>query len=249
MIKSFSQYIKENQSIGLDVSKYCLDVINCIQRNISPGEGYIEIRELEYRDPDFDLVLELKVDSNPDFDSDSHFKTLPWEEINFKKHGFAIDANVSIDRADLILPEIRITTILDESRIPDLFNELKYRLIDILAHEINHTFQIGWNRRPFKVRPSSNSDRKESKKSYKYFLLPDEVESMVKGAYVRSKEQGIAIDKVIDKYLHPFLVSKKINQSQYLQVLNTWIRHAAENYPDAEFSLEDQKIANIIDKI
>lgn len=249
MIKSFSQYIKENQSVSLDASKYCLDVINCIQKKMPSGDGYVEIRELEYRDPDFDLVIELKVDQNPDFDSDHHFKTLPWEEINFKHYGFAIDANTSIDRGDLILPEIRITLILDDSRIPDLYNELKYRLIDILTHEVNHTLQIGWNREPFKIRPSSNIDRKKSKKSYKYFLLPDEIESMVKGAYARSKEQGVNIDKIIDKYLYPFLMTNKITKSEYLQVLDAWIRHAAENYPDAEFSLEDQKIANIIDKI
>jgi hypothetical protein len=249
MIKSFNQYINESKEMGSDSSGYAIDVINCIRRNMSSGDEYIEIRELEYQNPDFDLVIQLKIDKSPDFDSDSHFKTLPWEEINFKHHGFAIDANTMIDRGDLILPEITITLILDSSRIPDLFNELKYRLIDITSHEINHLFQIGWNREPFKVRPSSNADRKSAKKSYKYFLLPDEIESMVKGAYDRSKEQGVSIDKIIDKYLYPFLKTNKITKAQYLQVLNAWIQHAAENYPDAKFSLEDEKIANIINKI
>jgi len=249
MIKSFSQYINEEREMSLGSSKYAVDIINCIQKNMSSGGEYIEIRELEYQNPDFDLVIQLKIDESPDFDSDFHFKTLPWEEINFKNYGFAIDANTMIDRGDLILPEITVTLILDPSRIPDLFNELKYRLIDITSHEINHLFQIGWNREPFKVRPSSNADRKSAKKSYKYFLLPDEIESMVKGSYERSKEQGIEIDKIFDKYLYPFVMSNKMDKNQYLEVLSKWIRHAAENYPDADFSINDPKIKTIIDKI
>jgi hypothetical protein len=247
MIKSFNEYIGEGRESNF--SKYSLDVINLI-KNVKSTEGeYLEIRELEYQNPDFDLVIELKLEENPDFDNDSHFNSLSWEEINFRHYGFAIDANTYINKGDLILPEIIITLILQPSRIPGSYEELNYRLIDIISHETNHTLQVGWNREPFKVRPSSNSDRKSSKKSFKYFLLPDEVESMVKGAYERSKVQGVRIDKIFDKYLYPFLMVGKINCEQYNQVLSTWIKHTLENYPDADLSLEDQKIKNIVDKI
>lgn len=247
MIKSFNEYIGEGRESNF--SKYSLDVINLIKNIKSTNGEYLEIRELEYRNPDFDLIIELKLEEDPDFDNDSHFNSLSWEEINFRQYGFAIDANVYINKGDLILPEIIITLLLQPSRIPGSYEELNYRLIDIISHETNHTLQVGWNRKPFKVRPSSNSDRQSAKKSFKYFLLPDEVESMVKGAYERSKAQGVRIDKIFDKYLYPFLMVGKINQEQYNQVLSTWIRHALENYPDADLSIEDQKIKNIVDKI
>jgi hypothetical protein len=247
MIKSFNEYIGEGRESNF--SKYSLDVINLIKNIKSTNGEYLEIRELEYRNPDFDLVIELKLEEDPDFDNDSHFNSLSWEEINFRQYGFAIDANVYINKGDLILPEIIITLLLQPSRIPGSYEELNYRLIDIISHETNHTLQVGWNREPFKVRPSSNSDRKSAKKSFKYFILPDEVESMVKGAYERSKAQGVRIDKIFDKYLYPFLMVGKINQEQYNQVLSTWIKDALENYPDADLSIEDQKIKNIVDKI
>jgi hypothetical protein len=72
---------------------------------------------------------------------------------------------------------------------------------------------------------------------------------MVKGAYYRSKKQGVKIDKVFDKYLYPFIMANRMTKSEYLQVLRAWVTHALENYPDADFSIEDQKISSIINKI
>jgi hypothetical protein len=247
MIKSFNEYIGEGEKS--DYSKYSSDVINIIKKIKSTDGEYIKIKELEYQKPDFDLVIELKLEESPDFDNDIHFKSLSWEEINFNRYGFAIDANMHINKGDLMLPEIIITLIIQPSRIPKLYKELNHRLIDLIAHEINHTRQIGWNREPFKVRPSSNSDRQLAKKNYKYFLLPDEVEAMVKGSYERSKEQKVEIDKIFDNYLNPFLMVGKINQKQYNQILSTWIKHTLENYPDANLSINNQKIKNIVDKI
>lgn len=250
MIKSFNQYINENnQGFDRDASNYCRDVINIVKNFNSPGDDYIEIRKLEYKKPDFDLVIQIKKSDSPDFESDSHFKTLPWEEINYQHYGFAIDANTIIDRGDLMLPEIVVTLIINPRMEPKLYKELEFRLTDILVHEINHTLQVGWNREPFKVRPSSHIDRQLAKKSYQYFLLPDEIESMVKGAYNRSKKQSVPIDKIFDKYLYPFMMAGRMTNEQYLQVLKAWVNHALENYPDSDFSTEDEKISSIINKI
>jgi len=251
MIKSFTEFINERDDSGRSrFSEYADDIIKCISDSNASDAHYNEIRELEYVDPyTFDLVIQLKRDSNPDFEKDSHFNDLSWEKINFEHYGFAIDASTKIDKADLIVPEIIFTIIIDPEREPDLYEELRYRLIDIAAHELNHTNQIGWNRKPFKVRPSSNKKRASSKKSHKYFLLPDEVESMVWGMYNRSKEQGVRIDKIFDKYLYPFLMNGNITKEEYNKVLKTWVLHTLENYPDANLSLEDEKIKQIVDQI
>ena len=87
------------------------------------------------------------------------------------------------------------------------------------------------------------------KNSFEYFLLPDEIESMVKGMYVRSKNEDVEIDKIFDKYLHPFLESGKITQDQYLTVLKAWVEHTLENYPDAKLSTYREKINKIVDQI
>lgn len=251
MMFSFLEYISESRDPGHSrFIKYADDVINILTKTETSGDSYVEVRELEYSDGNmFDIVVQFKRDSDPDLNKDSHFNRLSWERINFDHYGFAIDANTRIDKMDLMVPEIIITIIIDPTREPKLYTELKYRLIDIISHEFNHTDQIGWNRKPFNVRPSSNRDRNSAKSSFEYFLLPDEIESMVEGMYIRSKEQGVQIDKIFDKYLYPFLMSRKIDKDQYLKVLHAWISHTLENYPDAKLSIEDEKIRQIVDQI
>ena len=251
MIRSFLEYVAEGRDPGQSrIIKYADDVINIVSKIKSEDDSYVESRELEYDDSNkFDLVIQVKKDADPNLEKDSHFHRLSWEKINFDRYGFAIDANTRIDKMDLMIPEIIVTLIVDPNREPDLYDELRYRLIDIISHEINHTDQIGWNRKPFKVRPSSNSDRNGAKNSFEYFLLPDEIESMVKGMYMRSKNEDVEIDKIFDKYLYPFLESGKITTDQYLTVLKAWVEHTLENYPDAKLSTYREKINKIVDQI
>jgi hypothetical protein len=89
-------------------------------------------------------------------------------------------------------------------------------------------------------------DREDSKKTYKYFILPEEIESMVEGMYVKSKVQHRNLDEIFNDYLSPFIDSKYITQSEYLQVMNTWVTHALELYPDAKFSNKVKSIINSI---
>lgn len=250
MLKSFLQYINENSQDSPKTIQYASDVINCIQKIGDTGGEYNEIRELQYNEEDtFDLVIQIQKNSNPDFNTDLHFKDLQWEELNFRDYGFAVDANMYIDKKDLMVPEIVVTLIIDPNREDSLYDELNYRLIDIITHELNHTNQIGWNREPFNVRPSSHPTRNSSKRSFKYFLLPDEIESYVIGAYTRSKEEGIAIDKVFDKYLSSFLESGEMTKSEYAEVFKAWLIHTLENFPDAKISINDNKISKIVNSI
>jgi hypothetical protein len=250
MIKSFYEYITENESDDPIIHQYVNDVINHVKRVNSTNNEYVEIRELEYKEEEtFDLVIQVKKDSSPNFETDEHFNTLPWEEINYKKYGYAIDANTVIDKGELIVPEIILTLIIDPTREPDLYDELYYKLIDIITHELHHTRQVGWNREPFNVRPSSSKTRGTVKQSFEYFILPDEIESMVGGMYTRSIEQDIPIDELFNMYLIPFLKDKQLTQSQFEEVFKVWLIYSLENYPDARLNDSSPRVQNIIKTI
>ncbi len=249
-IKGFNEFINESESIDVPSLGYSRDVIEILKKTDVNSDSYTEIRKLEYNgDNSFDLVIQVKKISSPNFETDEHFKELQWEEINFKKYGFALDANAHINKTDLIIPEIIITLIINPKREPDLYTELEYKLTDIIAHEVNHTNQIGWNRDPFNIRPSSGADRSNANSSFKYFLLPDEIESMVIGMYKRSKVEGSSLDELFDKYLLPFVKGDKLTGSEYEEVFKVWMIHALENYPDALIDTNNPRVNKIIDSI
>jgi len=250
MIKGFSQYVNENLKGDSIISKYARDVIGIVIKSKSNDKTYEETRELEYTDDNsFDLVVQIRKDSSPNFETDEYFNDLQWEEINFKKYGFAIDGNTYIDNRELMIPEIIITLLINPKREPDLYKELEFKLIDIIKHELNHTDQVGWNRDPFNVRISSEKDRSAADTSFAYFNLPDEVESMVAGMYERAKEEDSDIDELFDKYLLPFVLDGKLSKPEYNKVFDLWLRHALENYPDVKINTSDPRINKIVNSI
>ena len=253
-LKSFNQFVNENLESTVSFVDSCVsDVLSNLLKEVKNSESskeYNKLTTLEYNDDEYkvDIEVEFRLDQSPDILNDLHFNSLPWEEINFKRYGFAIDANMIINKEDLIIPKIVITLILNPNVLPKLYQELKYRLIDIITHELNHTQQIGINRRPFNARPSDHKTR-EKAGVFGYLVLPEEVESMVEGMYVRSKKQNVPIDKIFDKYLMPFVMSNKLTKEEYIKVLQTWIYCTLENYPDAKLSLDDEKIRKIVNSI
>jgi len=249
MVKSFYEYINEDASGNSNVSGYADDIINVI-RKVSITNEYEESRELEYKDDNsFDLIVQVKKETDPNFETDSHFSDLPWEEINFKDYGFAMDANTNINKGDNMIPEITFTFIINPDREPKLYDELKFKLIDIVTHELNHTNQVGWNREPFKVRPTSGKVRDSINGSFDYFQLVDEIESMIAGMYARSQAEEVPLDKIIDNYLTPFLKDNQLTQHEYDYIFKLWLRHALENYPDSQLSSSRPNVKKIIDSI
>lgn len=211
------------------------------------SEEYSVFAGMEFSEPfAFDLILNVKKQSNPNINNDQHFSKLPWEKINFDDLGYAIDANTKMSKDKTKVPTITIHIIMNPKEEPSLYSNLYARLIDIIAHETNHLNQLGLNREPFNTHVSDQSDREASKKSYKYFLLPDEIESMVEGMYVKSKVQHRDLDEVFNDYLKPFIESKYITMTEYLTVMNAWVTRAIELYPDAKFSNKVSKIINSI---
>lgn len=249
MLKSFLQFINENMDHKSEFIKGLAQ--NLIERvrtsQFDESDEYSVFAGMEFTEPFmFDLILNVKRQSNLNIESDSHFKSLSWEKINFDDFGYAIDANTRMSKDKTRVPSIAIHIIINPKEEPSLYSKLYFRLIDILTHETNHLNQLGLNREPFNTHVSDIHTREASKKSYKYFLLPDEIESMVEGMYVKSKVQHRDLDDVFNDYLQPFIESKYITMTEYLTVMKAWVTKAAELYPDAKFSKKVSKIINSI---
>lgn len=247
MIKSFQQFINESMDQKTEFIKNLAQ--NLVDRlrtsQFEEGEEYSVFSGMEFAEPfTFDLILNAKRESSPNIEEDSHFKSLPWEKINFDDLGYSIDANTKMNKSKSKIPSITIHIIINPKEEPILYRKLYYRLIDILTHETNHLNQLGLNREPFNTNVSHMDDRNGAKKSYKYFLLPDEIESMIEGMYTKSKENNQNLDEVFNDYLQPFLETDYITQSEYQKVIVTWITRALELYPDAKFSKKADSIIN-----
>lgn len=250
MLKSFQQFINEsfeNERAGF-IKQLVSTLVDKVRRSRADSSSdYETFGGMEFSEPfEFDLRLHLRRDADPDFEKDSHFNDLSWEEINFNEKGFAIDANLRINQADLLIPEIDLHIILDPNKEPHSYRDLSLRLLDILVHETNHLDQASRLRSPFNVEVSDQPSRNAAKKSHHYFLLKDEIESMVEGMWARAKAQDLPLDYVFDDYLRPFVQSKYISMEEYQDVLKAWVKHALQLYPDAKFSTRVSKIVDSI---
>jgi hypothetical protein len=249
MIKSFSQFINESHDDKQDFIKdTALNLLTQIRRySAEDSKAYSKFSGMHFTEPyRFDLKLELKKDQEFTADDDPHFKNLPWEQINFKEDGYSIDANTRVHHDKTKTPEITITLAVDPRQEPHLYRSLHARLVDILTHETNHLDQNGPDRDPFSANPTIGDSRNSAKKSYEYFLLPDEIESMVEGMFARAQELNQPLDAIFDDYLQPFIKSKYISSQEYDRVMQTWVKYAIERYPEANFSKKVEKIVNSI---
>ena len=157
-------------------------------------------------------------------DRSESFKRIPWESINFEKNGFAIDANSQVvDGSDI--REVDIVLVIDPKREPENHESIYYKLLDLVRHEIEHLVNNNADHR-------REDDREESQDSYKYFLLPDEIPSMVSGMRLSASKKGIPIEKEFADYLMPILASGFITKDQYDEVMAAWLKFAFSHFPD-----------------
>lgn len=248
MVKSFKTFINESEeSENRFIKDLTIKLVHKIRTAREPeSQEYVEYAGMEFTEPyQFDLTLYLRRDTNADFHTDEHFKNLPWEELNYTEYGYAIDANTHVNR-DELYPEIIIHLIIDPKQEPHLYTRLFARLLDILTHETTHLEQLGGGREPFNQMPSNPDEREMAKKSYKYFLLDDEVESMVTGMHASAIQQNKPLDQVFDDYLRPFVESNYITQDEYATVMQKWVAFAVQNYPNVQFS---SRVDNIINNL
>jgi hypothetical protein len=249
MIKSFIEFINESMDqksqFIKDLSQTLIEKLRT--SSLEESTKYTIFSGMEFIEPfTFDLILNVRRDNSPNLEEDSHFNGLPWEKINFDHLGYSIDANTKMSKSKSKIPKIVLHIILNPKEEPTLYSKLYYRLIDILTHETNHLDQLGINRNPFNSHVSDKIERDSAKKSYKYFLLKDEIESMTEGMYASSEAQNIPLDQVFDNYLLPLIQSGYINLAEYAHVMDVWVTRSLELYPEATFSA---KVSHIINSI
>jgi hypothetical protein len=243
-VKSFIQYINESAR-DFFIESLADKIINDLKKS-TKSKNYSHIREYEYYEPiAFDLRLKARWDDSSDFSRDLHFRDLEWEKHNFSNLGYAINAIAKFNDTDFRIPEIDLFIVINStnSRVYEL---IRSRLIGILAHEIRHTRQIGLNKEPFMGRVSTDGERESAQQNYKYFLLPEELDSMIEDKYLQAKHENRPVDDIISQYLYPFVKDGFMTSSEFKKVHSIWIKRAIELFPDAIFSKKAQKIIDSI---
>lgn len=245
-ILGFIEYLNEGSSVEISTeSRIISEIVDKTMKKVIgsdiPNDSYYKVLDEELHDNSlyFDLRVYLKTSLDPNFNEDPHFKKMKWHKIKFDEDGFAIDANSFISEKDI--PEIEITIIIDANRAAimpgkDVYDDLNNRLHEVLYHEITHLNQVGINKDPFNEDPHRHNLRKDSKNSYKYFILPEEIEAMVGGMYRRSKLEDTPLDTIFIDHLKPYLSRKFLNRIQMEAIILIWIKYALENYPGVHFT-------------
>jgi len=244
MLLSYREFIYENDDSDVESDfnrKLAEKLISELRRN-SKLESF-SLSGMDFTEPyQFKLIVDVRHNAEFNIKTDEHFKQLPWEKFNFKRDGYAVDANTTVKGEET--PEIEIVLVLDPTKEPHLYSKLHGRLLDILTHETNHLSQLGINKDPTGEDVSDKDTREEAKAGHKYFLLKDEVQSMVEGMYARSKHDDVPLDYVFNDYLIAFVKDKYITKEEYADIMETWVKYAAEHYPDSKFSDKANKVLN-----
>jgi len=237
MIKRFKNFIYESKfdSLSLTIAH---DLFAIVKNTAGTKPGKAVHRELTYSEPlEFSLnfIVKRVVQFNPR--KSTHFKTLPWEVLNFEDNGFALDANAYIPKvSDYEDPELELVLYISPDAEPVSYETLSHKLVEYVRHEIEHLLQTGLNRRVGHIIKTPNKVRSKAETSYKYFLLADEIPAMVAGMHAAAVRKRIPLDQEFEIYLKPFLKSGLINDEEFNKVIKTWIKFANQVYPDAKFS-------------
>ena len=221
-----------------DLAKKIIEDLNSSKKN----NQYSLIEEYEFLQPQaFDLRIFARWDDSPNFDTDEHFSELSWEKYNFNSNGYSINAITKFNDDSFRIPEIDVFIIINVSK-DNVYSILYSRLVGIIGHELRHVRQIGINKEPFMGSVSKSKDRGKSQQSYLYFLLPEELDSMVEDKYIQSTQENKPIDDVMCQYLHPFVKDGFMSSEDFKKVYVSWIKRAIELFPDANFSKKAEKI-------
>jgi hypothetical protein len=237
MIKRFKNFIYESKfdSLALVIAH---DLFSIVKSTAGTKPGKAIHKELTYSDPlEFSLnfIVKRVIQFNPR--RSAHFKTLPWEVLNFEDNGFALDANAYIpNSSEYEDPELELILYISPDAEPLSYEVLNHKLVEYIRHEIEHLLQTGINRRAGHMIKTPNKVRSKAETSYKYFLLSDEIPAMVAGMHAAAVRKRIPIDQEFEIYLNPFLRSGLINDTEFNKVIKTWIQFAKQVYPEAKFS-------------
>ena len=215
-MKLFDQFINESRTDSF-AETIASEILEIVSKNRSAVRFE---RALEYADPvPVSITLEVIRNSNFKNSTPNEFSDMPWEVINFKRLGFAVDANTSIVRGSSA-PEISVTIFINPEQEKDLLAQLYYRVLDTIRHELEHSAPTHANS------DSGQSRRDSAQYSYEYFILPDEIPAMVAGLTLSAKKRGLSLVKAFHNYLRPFLEYGFINSQELDKVIQVWLEYS-----------------------
>jgi hypothetical protein len=200
-MKAFDNFISESTHDSSAI-KIASDVINVIKR--LSGQAKMNLT-LEYSSL-ADAVIHLTVTRGA-LPADS----AGWEEISYKRHGFSLDSSAYVQPGGQV--GINVDLCISPTAEPACYSQLEYDMIDSIRHEIEHTFHAA-NSKP--------AQRHAQKDTYRYFLLPDEIPSMVSGLSLAAKREGIPFTAAVSNYLTPFVESGFITVDQFDRISRVW---------------------------
>jgi hypothetical protein len=241
MIKRFSQFIYESKYDTLS-ALYANDVFNFIKKTAGSSINRAKTKIFEYDEPiEFRLTAKLirVVEFDPSKTVD--FSGLPWETINFEENGFVLDANAYIPgESEPDSPEIDLVIYISPDAEPSNYQALKFKMVDTIRHELEHLLQKGVNKQTGHIVRTTKKTRERAQDNYKYFLLPDEIPAMVAGMHASAVKKRVPIDSEFAAYLQPFVSSGVISNSEFEEVMKTWIRFTKKSFPASIFSTKYQ---------
>ena len=242
----FSNSILPIPKLALELSKVFL---NKLIKNKKVPFSYTEIygAEIDKEFIKFDIKFIVKKTNESSLKNDNYFKGKNQADLFYKKNGYALTGNTFIKNGEI--PTIEIIMVINIGLNEYAYEKVYYNINGTISHEINHLKQTGCNRDITNFNPSLDkhkNNRKNSKNNYKYFTLPEEIESIVYGMNNQSKLQGVPIDELFDEYLDSYLASNFIKPSQKSNIIKNWISYTLKYHPGAHFSDKYKSIINNI---
>jgi hypothetical protein len=200
-MKAFENFITESK-VDAASSAIASDIVNVIKR--LSGQAKMNLT-LEYRSL-ANAIIHLNV-----IRGELPAGSAGWEEINYKRHGFSLDSSAYIQPDGQI--GINVDLYIRPTSEPACYSQLEYDMTDSIRHEIEHRFHTD---------KSQPAQRHAHKDTYRYFLLPDEIPSMVSGLSLSAKREGIAFSAAVANYLTPFVESGFITVDQFDHISQVW---------------------------
>lgn len=235
IIKEFLRFIYESK-YDLFSETVASEVLEIIKQGKDGSVKKRICKSTTYDEPvSFELTVTITRSLKFSASKKTGFNEVPWEEINFRNNGFSIDSNSFIP-VDASEPDVEISILINPETEPDCYQLIYFKLLDAIRHELEHLLQKGLNRNTQHTGSEVDKERKAAASSYRYFLLPDEIPSMVSGMRLSAEKKGTPIDQEFSDYLIPILQGGFITQDQFDFVIKTWLTFTIKHFPDTKIS-------------
>tara|TARA_R110000868_G_scaffold75697_1_gene218288 strand:+ start:2215 stop:2952 length:738 start_codon:yes stop_codon:yes gene_type:complete len=238
----YHEFINPLEKLSISLSKSFMTSI----KKFSTVDKYTKLVDLEINEEfiKFDICLIVKNSKMSPFKDDPYFKGKTQALVSIKTDNYVITGNTFINGDDIPLIEIILYTNGDFSE-----ESLYFKLNNVISHEINHLKQVGWNRDSFNFNPDKKEhkhNRQQQQRDYRYFMLPEEIESIVYGMENQSRIQKVPIDTLFDDYLDRYVKSKFMSTSNKSEIIKIWILYTLKYHPLAKLSGKYTEIINNI---